>query len=146
VVRGTDCIGAYAVRNPGPVYNIIYVSVIIIYSDVRNPGPVNDKIYVNVIIIYSDVRNTDPVNNKMYVNVIVIYSDVRNPGPVNNIIYVNVIIIYYTSCKNLLIALDNRHLTFLNSFFWCRNQIVITPSAVISPSAITPSRAELCRT
>jgi hypothetical protein len=51
-----------------------------------------------------------------------------------------VIIIYYTSCKNLLISLDNRHLTFLNSFLWCRNQIVIIPSA------ITPSRAELYRT
>ena len=47
---------------------------------------------------------------------------------------------YYTSCKNLLISLDIKHLTFLNSLFWCRKQIVITPSA------ITPSRAELCRT
>jgi hypothetical protein len=33
-----------AVRNPGPVYNIIYESVIIIYSDVRNPGAVNNII------------------------------------------------------------------------------------------------------
>jgi hypothetical protein len=58
--------------------------------------------------------------------------------------------IYYTSCKNLLISLNNRHLTFLNSFFWCRNQIVITPSAVISPfpSRTLPNRKikpEICR-
>jgi hypothetical protein len=56
------------------------------------------------------------------------------------------IIIYHTSCKNILISLDNRHLTFLNSCCWCRNQIVITPSAIITPSTISPSQAELCRT
>jgi hypothetical protein len=67
--------------------------------------------------------------------------------------YIYYIYSYHTSCKNLLISLDNRNLTFLNSFSWCRNQIVIIPSAVILPSAvitpsgvITHSRAELCRT
>ena len=90
----TYCIGAYDARNPGSVYNIMYVNVIIIYSDVRNPGPVNNIIYVNVIIIYSDVRNPGTVNDIIYVKVIITYMDVINPGPVNDIIYVNVIIIY----------------------------------------------------
>ena len=38
----TYCIGAYDARNPGSVYNILYVNVIIIYSDARNPGTVNN--------------------------------------------------------------------------------------------------------
>jgi len=35
--------------------NIIYVNVIIIYSDVRNPGPVNNIIYVNVITYFIEI-------------------------------------------------------------------------------------------
>ena len=71
--------------------NIVGITWIVI---VRNPGPVNNIIYVNLFIIYSDDINPEPAYNIIYVNVIIIYNDVRNPGPVNNIIYVNVIIIY----------------------------------------------------
>jgi hypothetical protein len=41
--------------------------------DVINPGPVNDIMYVNVIIIYSDIRNPDFVNDIIYVIVIIIF-------------------------------------------------------------------------
>ena len=59
-----------------------------------------------------------------------------NNGPKFLKLIVYIIYYYHTSCKNLLISLDNRYLTFLNSFSWCRNQIVITPSDVITPSAV----------
>jgi hypothetical protein len=54
--------------------------------------------------------------------------------------------------------LDNRHLTFLNSFYWCWNQIIIItlcrnntlccnntlPSRTLPNRKITPAPSEFC--
>ena len=53
-------------------------------------------------------------------------------------------LLFHASCTNLLIPLDNSHLTFLNSFSWCRNEIVITPSGVIKPVVYGDSSVIIC--
>ena len=105
----------------------------------------NTSIFIIIIsttTIYLQIYGYQFYNTTCSVKYFYIYYNFYNYNLSSNLW--SSILYYYTSCKNLLISLDNRHLTFLNSFFWWRNQIIITPSAVISPSAITPAPSEFC--